>query len=247
MALISIQHLSLKNRLDDVSLSIERGEVVGIIGPNGAGKSTLIKMMAGLIEAERAKILVDDRDLSDLSPSQRGSLISWIPQHCESNWPISIRDTVELGTLVHRDLGAIDDALKTADLESLQHRRLDDLSGGELARVWFARAIAARPALLLADEPVAALDPRYQLYLLDQLKAQASPTCAVVLVLHDLQLAAQFCDRIVLLHHGQLVASGTPQDILQSSLLSRCFGVHFQSDFEQIPPLIRAIGSCHDA
>jgi iron complex transport system ATP-binding protein len=243
MAIVTLNDISLDRRLRQISLSIKEGEVIGIIGPNGAGKSTLIKVFTGLLTPDSGNIDLLGQPLSSYSVTERGRKISWIPQNIETNWPISVRDAVELGTLIHGHSEAIDAAIAKADLHALANRQLDSLSGGELARVWFARALASDATLLLADEPVAALDPRYQLELLSRICAEASPNKAVVLVLHDLQLAAQYCDRLLLIHEGQLVASGTPESVLQSGALEACFGVNFQVDFNQLPPLVRAIAT----
>ncbi|RMA82374.1 ABC transporter ATP-binding protein [Umboniibacter marinipuniceus] len=243
MALVSLKNVCLDQRLRSVSLTINKGEVVGIIGPNGAGKSTLIKALTGLLPPEHGTIELLDKVLSTYSAQERGRLISWIPQSIETNWPISVHDAVELGTLIHGDHAAIDRALVKADLVSLANRQLDSLSGGELARVWFARALASDATLLLADEPVAALDPRYQLELLSRIRAEATAAKAVVVVLHDLQLAAQFCDRLLLIHEGAVIADGSPERVLNSAELKSSFGVSFQVDFDQSPPLIRAVAT----
>ena len=243
MAIVTLNDVSLDQRLRNISFSINEGEVIGIIGPNGAGKSTLIKSLTGLLAPDSGSIDFLAKPLGSYSVKERGRKISWIPQNIETNWPISVRDAVELGTLIHGNHQAIDAAIAKADLAPLTSRKLDSLSGGELARVWFARALASDATLLLADEPVAALDPRYQLELLSRICAEATTTKAVVLVLHDLQLAAQYCDRLLLIHEGQLVASGTPESVLQSTALEACFGVGFQVDFNQSPPLVRAVAA----
>lgn len=210
--------------LERVSVEIGTGEVLGLIGPNGAGKTSLLRVLAGLLKPESGRALVP------AGPAAVG----YLPQQGEVHWPVSVRHLVSLGRLPHlppfsrpnrRDLEFIDAALVATDVAHLAERTMSEISGGERARVHLARVLAGSPRLLLADEPVAGLDPRHQLEVMGLLRHQAGEGRGVVLVVHDLALAARFCDRLVLLNGGWVAAEGPPADVLTSELISAVYGV----------------------
>ncbi len=220
--------------LREVSLGLGRGETVGLIGPNGAGKTTLVRILAGLQAPAAGSVALDGGELSALPESQRARQVAYLPQGAPAHWPLSVERVVELGRIPHRgwwqslaeaDRMAVDKALATTDAEHLRHRIVTTLSGGERARVMLARVFATDPEFILADEPVASLDPFHQLQVMDTLRAHACQGGGVLAVLHDLNLAARYCDRLVALDRGRLVCDGRPRDVLENPALSAAYSV----------------------
>jgi iron complex transport system ATP-binding protein len=219
--------------LDGIDIVVRPGEVLGLLGPNGAGKSTLLKALAGLIPCT-GTLTLDGQPLAPLSPERRARAIAYLPQGTQAQWPMPAAALVALGRHPHRgrfarldetDRAAIRRAMVEADVLDLADRPLSTLSGGERARVLLARALAVEAPVLLADEPVAHLDPGHQLAVLDLLRRRAGRGDAVVVVLHDLSLAARSCDRVCLLDHGRRVAEGSPDMVLDDPALERVYGI----------------------
>ena len=228
--------LSLGKRrvLDDVSVALLPGKVTVILGPNGAGKTSLIRLLAGLIAPETGSAILNGAPLTSLGQQERARRIGYLPQNGAPVWNVSARELVGLGRLPHRsrfaapspiDEAAIDAALAATDAGHLGGRAVDAMSGGERARVLLARVLAGEPHWLLADEPLASLDPAHQLDILALLRAQAERGIGVVAVLHDLTQAARLADQIVLLKGGRLIAAGSPADVLTAPLLASTFGI----------------------
>jgi len=220
--------------LADVSVAFEAGTLTGLVGPNGAGKTTLLRAALGLLPAQSGTVRVFDRPLAQYSPDARARAIAYLPQSTEAHWPLVARRVVALGRLPHRpaftriaptDEAAIDKALARCDALAFADRRLDEISAGERARVLLARALATVAPILLVDEPAAHLDPAHQLRLMELLCEEARRGTAVVVTLHDLPLAARYCDRLVLLKNGAVVSSGKPEEALNDAALAHVFGV----------------------
>lgn len=238
MDCLSIEALSVdmagRSCVQDVTFALQAGELFALIGPNGAGKSTLLKALAQLIPY-KGTVSLQDELLSVLSPAERALRLAFLAQGDQVVWPLRVRDFVELGRLPHQtgwgarprdqDKAAVDDALEAMQLLDFQHRHLNELSGGERARVRLARALAVQAPVLLADEPVAALDPYHQLRVMELLRMQCDAGRSVIVVLHDLTLASRFCDRVLLLHAGQAVACGAPRHVLTPGNLQRVYQV----------------------
>ena len=238
MSLLTTSNLTISfgahRVVDDVSCAIERGELVGLVGPNGAGKTTLLRALVGLIEPDRGTISVDGKALTELPARQRARQIAYLPQSPTVHWPLAVRRLVALGRLPHldpwqtpaaEDEAAIDQALAATDIGDLQSRTLATLSGGERRLATLARALAVGADLLLADEPVAALDPGHQLQVMELLARLAHSAKAAIVVLHDLTLAARFCDRLILLHRGRIRAEGHPDEVLNDTNLAGVYGI----------------------
>jgi iron complex transport system ATP-binding protein len=228
--------------LQDVDLEIRPGEVLGLIGPNGAGKTTLLRALAGLIELDRGSVAYDGRTLAALGRRALARRLAYLPQGATVEWPVTVENAVALGRLPHRavwgdlddaDRQAIEDALQRTGTRDLRHRSIGTLSGGERMRALIARLLAVQAEIILADEPVAALDPFFQLHIMELFAALASEGTGVVLVLHDLALAARYCDRILLLHEGRIESTGTPVDVLTPSTLESVYRVKSISGTEQ--------------
>lgn len=223
-----------RDLLRDVSLNAIPGRLTGLIGPNGAGKTTLLKVLCGLNVPDQGCVLVDDQDLMCMPASERARIVAYVPQQRELFWPISVREVVALGRLPYRRFGfsggvdhelAVDDAMLRMDVFHLQERFANQLSGGELARVMAARALAQTPSVLLADEPISGLDPAHQLRMLDCFKSLAEAGMTVVISLHDLALAARYCDHLLLLDQGRAYASGKANDVLRRESMREVFRI----------------------
>ena len=221
--------------VDNVSLKAMPGELVAIVGPNGAGKSTLLSAMAGLCRHEGEIRLSGDR-IGDLAPLSRARALAYLPEQARIHWPLRVAEVVALGRAPHsafgRDLSiadraAVAEALAACDLEAFADRRATALSGGETARVLFARALAVQAPVLVVDEPVAHLDPVHQLALMRLLKTETAKRRTVVVVLHEIALAMRFASRIVTLKDGRIAADGTPAEILAARALDYAFGLTF--------------------
>ena len=239
MALISTELLTIDKRVKGLSIELHRGEVLGLIGPNGAGKSTFLHALVGL-EDYIGKIESDSVDLIGFSRTQRARLIGLQPQTVSSVWPITVKDVVTLGRIPwgDEDDAAINHAMQLAGISDFADRRVDHLSGGERARVWLARVLAGQPQVFLADEPVANLDIHFQLSVMDVLKDYAAQEHGVIVALHDLSLAARYCDKLCLLKEGECVAIGSPAEVLTESLLHSVYGVEVDVDLNRIPPVV---------
>lgn len=233
MTLLSLDQVTLRRGprrvLDAVSLSIRPGEVVALLGPNGAGKSSLLRAALGLLPAE-GEIRLGDDLLHALTPRERALRLAYVPQERSIAWSLDVGSLVALGRQPHRatreaDARAVAAALIAMDMAGQERRPASELSGGERARALIARALAQEAPLLLADEPTAGLDPAHQLDLMRCFRALAARGRAVLAALHDLGLAARWCDRVVLLHQGRVVADGPPVATLTPDTLARVYGV----------------------
>ena len=232
MTLLSVRDLSVTRRgrpvLQGISLDVAAGEVVGLIGANGAGKTTLMRAVLGLLPFH------GHSSLADMTPGDRGRHAAWMPQAREIAWPVAVETLVALGRTPHlatgqrlsdRDRAAVDRAIARMGLEPLRQRTATNLSGGEQARALIARVLAQETPLLLADEPVAGLDPAHQISTMQSFTALAAEGCGVVVSLHDLGLALRHCTRLVLLHQGRIAADGPPLEVLTPERLRAGFGI----------------------
>jgi iron complex transport system ATP-binding protein len=220
--------------LQGVGAAFRPGRVTAILGPNGSGKTTLVKTLAGLLPHDTGSVDLDASPVAGIEPRARARLIGYLPQDGAVHWNLLARDLVALGRLPHRapfagpsgeDEVAIASALAATGTDSLADRRVDELSGGERARVLLARVLAGDPKWLLADEPLASLDPVHQLDMLGQLRRLAGQGMGVVIVLHDLIQAARAADDVLLLGAGKVVAFGPARDALAAAPLREAFGV----------------------
>ncbi|MES2754539.1 MAG: ABC transporter ATP-binding protein [Pseudomonadota bacterium] len=214
--------------LDGVSAVLRPGRITVVLGPNGAGKSTLLRAAAGLVSGE-GRVLVGARDLAVIAPRERARAIGYLAQDHLVHWDLRVRDLIALGRAPHRspfaaesaaDALAIAAAMSATDTTAFAERRVLALSGGERARVLLARVLAGEPRWLLADEPLASLDPAHQLDLLARLRSVADAGAGVVLVLHDLAQAARIADDVIVLERGRVVAT-----TLDAAVIARVFGV----------------------
>lgn len=220
--------------LDKVDLSVKPGEMIALLGPNGAGKTTLLRTMAGLQQCEEGQILFQGQSLGKVPKTELAQKLAYLAQGANCQWPLKVERVVALGRIPHlpsrtniqeQDCKVISEALQRADVAHLVGRTVTTLSGGERTRVMLARALASEPQILLADEPVAALDPLHQIEVMSLMGTIAHTGASVVVVLHDLNLALQYCDRIVLLHEGKIAADNAPENVLTEEMLQKVYGI----------------------
>lgn len=233
--------------LDGIGLTFAPGRMTAVIGPNGAGKSTLLEAAAGLLRPAQGSVRLGDAELSAIDRQMLARRRAYLPQRATVEWPISVERVVALGLIPQLPAfgglpetfrGRIDQALEDCDLAALRMRRATDLSGGELARVMLARAIVGDPELLIVDEPTAGLDPRYALDAAARLRARADAGKAVIVAIHDLDLALRFADDVVAIRDGRLLAAGPVSGVMTEPGLEALYDVRVRivrdSDGESI-------------
>ena len=219
--------------LDDVSLSLDSGEFVGLVGPNGAGKTTLLRAINGVIDVDSGSVRVHGDDRNSCSTREWSRRVATVPQDTSVSFAFKAEDVVEMGRTPHRnrsqfgstetDRRRVADALDRTDTTRFRDRPIDELSGGERQRVFVARALAQDTPLLLLDEPTASLDINHQVEVIDLLRELVGDGRGALAAIHDLDLAARFCDRIALLHDGQIQACGDPETVLDPADLDSAF------------------------
>jgi iron complex transport system ATP-binding protein len=220
--------------LKDVSLSLSSGHLVALVGPNGAGKTTLLRALAGLIPSEGV-IHVGGQVLSSLPLRERAKRFGYLPQGHVVHWPLPARDIVALGRYPHgvtnparlsaKDAEVVLRAMQATDVVEFSDRRVTELSGGERSRVALARVLAVEAPVILADEPTASLDPRHQIDVMKNLRTAADKDVLVIVVTHDLGLAARFADHVLVLSEGRLVSQGAPGEALSEQVMANVFRI----------------------
>ena len=229
--------------LSDISLSLSSGHLVALVGPNGAGKTTLLRALAGLVASDGA-VTVGGDALASLSWRERARRFAYLPQGHVVHWPLPARDIVALGRYPHGatdparlspdDTEAVLRAMRATDVVELGDRRVTELSGGERSRVALARVLAVEAPVMLADEPTASLDPRYQIDVMTNLRAAADAGMLVIVVTHDLGLAARFADTVLVLREGRLVATGAPAEALSEQIIGEVFRVRaYRAEYQR--------------
>lgn len=232
--LLDVQNLSVqlqsKPLLRELTFSIASGELVGIIGPNGAGKSTLLKTLVGIHPHQLGDIHIQGRSRETLSPLERAKTMSYMAQKQLSAFPFKVSETISLGAFSRTALArsSLDDEAmaiaKNLDVMKLWDRKLDELSGGETQLVHFARILMQRAPLMLLDEPTASLDIGHETQLMNLLKTQCERGTSALVAIHNLNVAAAFCDRLILIDQGELVAQGLPEDVINQQRMRAIYG-----------------------
>lgn len=242
MTTLRCEHLSLSygeyEAIKDVSFSVKEGEILTIIGPNGSGKSTILRGISKLLPIEKGKIFLWDREVSDMSFKELACQVGMLLQYNQSPPDLTVRDLVYYGRLPRKkwyegrtveDERLVDHALYETRLTEYAKKRIIELSGGERQRVWLAMALAQRPSILLLDEPTTYLDIAYQLELLELIRhLNQKNHMTVVMVLHDLNQAARYSDRLVIMRKKGIYAMGTPKEVMTSHMLEEVFSIHAQ-------------------
>lgn len=227
-------HAEDRPLVEGASFRLEPGELTMLIGPNGSGKSTLLRLALGLLEPGAGEALIDGANVRGLSPMARARKAAYLPQTRPLAWPMPVRDVIALGRFAYgaapgrlsaEDAAAVERAMAACRLAGFENRSADTLSGGELARVHLARALAAETPLLVADEPVAALDPRHQHEVAELFAAAAHAGRTVLTVVHDLALAARYADRLIWMKQGRIVADGSVAATMTAERLADVFGI----------------------
>jgi iron complex transport system ATP-binding protein len=237
MSVLAVEKLTLnlggRLVLDTVSAAFAPGRVTAVLGPNGAGKSTLLWCLAGLHTPARGQVLIGGRPRPSLGKRDLARQIGLLPQSADVHWDVDVATLVALGRFPHRarwgeteaDRTAVARAMATADITRFATRRTSALSGGERARVLLARVLAGEPQWLLADEPLANLDPAHQLDTLECLREVARSGAGVIVVLHDLNHAIRVADEVLLLCDGRMIAQGPPAEVLTAERIAETYGV----------------------
>ena len=241
--------LGKRKVLHDISLSLSSGHLVALVGPNGAGKTTLLRALAGLIPSD-GEIRISGDALSSLSLRERAKRFAYLPQGHMVHWPLPARDIVALGRYPHgatdparlspKDMEAVLRAMQAVDVTAFGDRRVTELSGGERSRVALARVLAVEAPVILADEPTASLDPRHQIDVMQNLRSVADKGVLVIVVTHDLGLAARFADHVLVLSEGRLAAQGAPMEALSEAVMADVFRIsayraEYQSEAVIVP------------
>ena len=229
-------HVRLGRRevLRGVDIAFPPGRLTVVVGPNGAGKTTLLRALAGLIPPSAGSVAFGEAPVHAMTRVERARALAYLPQNGEISWPLPVGALVALGRLPYGEAPgrlsddgrlAVTEAIVAVGLLGFEDRPVTELSGGERGRALLARALATKAPALLADEPVAALDPRHQLLVLEVLRGLVRSGRLVVAVMHDLSLASRFADEIVLMDGGRIVAQGTAGEVLTASRLEAVFGI----------------------
>ncbi len=224
--------------IPQVSLTLNEGEITCLIGPNGCGKSTLLKALAGLLSPTEGQVLLDNKTLSNWSPKALARRLTLLPQSPVAPDDISVHQLVSYGRFAHQglfgrmsqqDIDAVDNALNQTGMQPLKHRIFNTLSGGERQRGWIALALAQQSDILLLDEPTTYLDIGHQLEALDLLsRLNQQQGLTVIMVLHDINQASQYGDRILTMKQGRIIADGTPLEVITPKLMQQVFGIDIE-------------------
>ena len=231
--MINIKQLSQPYGLTNISCQIPKGKLVGIMGANGAGKSTLLKSIAGILPLKQGEIWFDAQSLSKMNATEKSQHIAYLAQNTQIHWDLSVYDVIALGLTAplpkEKERSKIQAFSKKFAVTHLLDKPFQQLSGGEKARVQLARCCIKESPVLLVDEPIAPLDPYYQIDMMEQLKS-LTPQHTCVVAIHHLSLAYRFCDEVILLHQGKVVAYGETQAVLTAENLAKTFQIQAEID-----------------
>ena len=220
--------------LDSVNLRADRGQLVGIIGPNGAGKSTFLRAISGILRYQAGTVYMEGRELNSISTKDIAAGLAIVPQIAPYTQGFTSLEPVLMGRYPHLGRFQVEgkaddriakDAMRLTETEQFAERTLDTLSGGERQRVFVSRALAQQPRILLLDEPISNLDVLHQLKVLDVVRDLVDDGLTAIAAIHDLQMAARYCDRLVLLQNGRVLAEGTPEVVLSPEMIESAFAV----------------------
>lgn len=236
--MIQVENLGVriqqKEILRGITLQIEKGECIGLIGPNGSGKSTLLKSIANLQKVSSGEVLIERKNLQAFKPKQLAEIVSYVPQDTTIDFDFTATDIVKMGRHVYssrfapdqsNDVREAERAMQMTGVLHLKDRSVLSLSGGQRQLVFIAKALAQNTPILLLDEPISALDIRFQLSILSMLKQLANEGKTIIVVLHDLNLAARYCSKLLLLSEGEMKRFGMPEQVLSQPIVDATYGV----------------------
>ena len=235
--------------LDNVSLQIKKGEILGILGPNGTGKTTLLKCLNGILRPQQGRILVNDKNILTLTQVEVAKILSYVPQYTESTFSINVLDTVLTGRLPYAgveyseaDKNIAFAIMEKLNLEQLAFNSLREISGGERQRTLIARALAQQTEIIVMDEPTTGLDIFNQLFTLQIINSLVkSEKLTVIMSIHDLNLASLFCDKVVFLKDKHIFAHGTSREIITEENIVEMYGVKTKVSMEDGYPHVRLL------
>lgn len=231
--MIRIEKLTQSYCLNDINCTLPSGKLIGIMGANGAGKSTLLKTIASILSLKQGEIWFDDQPLSKMNAPEKSQYIAYLAQNTQIHWDLSVYDVIALGLATslpkEKERSKIQTFSEKFSVTHLLDKPFQQLSGGEKARVQLARCCIKESPVLLVDEPIAPLDPYYQIDMMEQLKS-LTPQHTCIVAIHHLSLAYQFCDEIILLEKGKLLAVGETQAVLNAENLAKAFHIRAEID-----------------
>lgn len=243
--MLQVRHLSFayneyKTILDDISLDVHKGEVLGVLGPNGTGKTTFIKCINHILQPTSGEVYFNELDIGQLTQKEIARLIAYVPQYTDSFFPMTVVDTIMMGRVpfVGRNYTANDkqivfDIMKRMHLEQFAFRSIQKMSGGERQRAFIARAMAQQPQMIILDEPTSSLDLYNQLFILHTVADLAkNNNIAIIMTIHDLNLASMFCDKLLMLKNTHIFAYGSAQDVLTAQNIDAMYKVHTKVTLE---------------
>lgn len=234
--MIRIENLSQPYGLNNISCTLLKGKLIGIMGANGAGKSTLLKTIAGILPITKGEIYFGSSPLSKISTAEKSLQLAYLAQDTNIHWDLSVYDVIALGLNFPlssaKERSKITEISQKFSIAHLLNKSFQKLSGGEKARVQLARCCIKNAPLLLADEPIAPLDPYYQIDMMEQLKS-LTPQHTCVVAIHHLSLAYKYCDEVILLDKGKIIAAGKTQAVLNSANLAQAFDISVKFDAER--------------
>lgn len=242
---MEVRHLDFaydrENTLVDLDLDFPNGSFISILGPNGSGKSTLIRLMLGLLEPNRGEILLNGHSIASYTALERARMLSYVPQTFQADFEFTVEEVVAMGRYPYikkfgdvstQDRTIIKEAMEQTETLHLKDQIISQISGGELQRVSIARAIAQKTPWIILDEPVNHLDVSHQVGILKNLK-QLTPGCTIIAVMHDLNLARDFSDHVILLHEGRVIKTGKPSACINPEVLSKIYDLEFLKTYTE--------------
>ncbi|MCK4983378.1 MAG: ABC transporter ATP-binding protein [Victivallaceae bacterium] len=241
-----------KPLLTDLTLNVRQGDFLGLIGPNGSGKTTILKLLSGFLRPSSGEVLLREQEILSLNSRARARILAVVPQLVITPMPYTVRQIVEMGRTTrlplfapmrHKDHELVERAVNDMDLQSLQNNHFNELSGGERQRTIVASALAQEPELLLLDEPTAALDLGHKIKLMRILKKLQARGIAIMVISHDIELMARYCDRLTLLCEGKVLASGTASEVIRPHLIKQAYDcdIEVNRSLNDIPHILPVI------
>lgn len=246
---LSFAYTPGKILLENLNLSVARGGFLGLLGPNGSGKTTILKLLSGFLKPLSGQVLLNRQRISALDSRKRAGMLAVVPQFVMTPMPYTVKQIVEMGRtsrlplfspLRRHDHEIVEQAAADMDLQDLRNNRFNELSGGERQRTIIASALAQEPELLLLDEPTAALDLGHKIKLMRILKTLQARGIAIMVISHDIELMARYCDSLTLLYRGKVIASGAASDVIEPRLIKQAYDceVEIKKDRNDIPQIL---------